>query len=65
MRTRIPHLVMLALVAYAFLAEARPLVRQAFSPVIGIGELGAGVKIYLVARNDKEEANEQVAGFAR
>lgn len=65
MRLRIPHLVMLAILAYVGMAEMRLLVSQAFSPVIEIGELGAGVKIYLVAKNDGEAVNEQVAGVAR
>lgn len=62
MKRKATHLFVLALVAWAAVAELRPLAEQAFSPVIEIGDLGAGVKVYLVAKNDKTET---VAGLPR
>ncbi len=38
--------VLLLLLAYVFLAEVRPLLNLAFSPVIELGELGSGERVF-------------------
>jgi hypothetical protein len=52
---RVKHLTLCVFLAglVTGLLELRPVVAQAFSPRIEIGELQPGVKVYLLARNEE------------
>jgi hypothetical protein len=57
MRAKHLTLFVLGLGIFAAASEIKPMLNQAFSSRIEIGELQPGVKIYFVAKNESENTN--------